>query len=152
MKSCTIYKTNKNYIVVTESTSDIGLGIIDDPIYTLPLDVSIDEFQKKLFECLSKSKTGVSTPKNNEWASWEKDQLLKMGQRSFTTLYKNSNSCQVSLDGNVLIISPYKYYDPNRPKDGLCLLQDAEIKIDFSSVAKTEIIIKLIEMLNVSYK
>ncbi|MBP4140041.1 contact-dependent growth inhibition system immunity protein [Flavobacterium geliluteum] len=152
MKTCNVYKTDKSYIVVTESTSDIGLGIIDDPIYTLPLDVSIDEFQKKLFECLSKSKTGISTPKKNDWASWEKDHLLKMGQRSFATLYKNSNSCQVSLDGNVLIISPYKYYDPNRPKDGLCLVKEAEIKIDFSSVVKTEIIIKLIEMLCVSYK
>jgi hypothetical protein len=151
MKTCTVYKTSKNYIITTESLATIGLRIGDDPTYVLSIDSNIDEFRKKMFDSLNSSRVGIYTPKRDEWASWEKEQLLKMGQKSYITLYKISNSCHIILDKNEITIQPYKYCEYNRPRSGLCPVKEAEIKID-AETDKNEIINKIIEVLNVSYK
>lgn len=152
MKTCEVYKTPKNYIIITESTSDIGLGISDDPIYVIPIDSTINELQEKVFDCLNSSRVGVYTPNRDEWASWQKKQLEKMQQKSFVMLYKNSNSCHLALENNIITIYPYKYYDPSKPKQGLCAVEEAEVKIDLNNIDKDEIIKILVDMLNVSYK
>ena len=36
-KRCIIYKTEKEYKIVTESESDTGLGLGDEPIFILPV-------------------------------------------------------------------------------------------------------------------
>ena len=53
MKSCTIYKTNKNYIIVTQSICDIGARIIDDPIYVIPVETNIEELRYEIVPDIS---------------------------------------------------------------------------------------------------
>ena len=152
MKSCTIYKTNKNYIIVTQSICDIGARITDDPIYVIPVETNIEELREKVFDSLNNSRTDVYTPKRDEWSLFEKRDLEKMGQKSFITLYKNSNSCNLALENDILTIQPDQYCEPNKPKSGLCSVKEAAIQINLINTDKTEIMKILIEMLSVSYK
>jgi hypothetical protein len=149
IKTCEIYKTSKNYIIITESSSDIGLGISDDPIYVIPINSTINELEEKVFDCLNSSRVGIYTPKRDEWASWQKEQLLKMGQKSFDLLYKNSSSCSLKLEDNILSICPRSL---TRKHKGLVLVEKDIIKLDLNDINKDQAIKKIIEALSISYE
>src|SRR5690349_15633819 len=106
MSRSQVCKTKTEYLIVTFSESDIGLYIIDDPIYHLPLGCAPEEIETAVVDSLLKSRRNVPTPKREEWASWQKDMLKKMKQKSFTSLVKDSISCRLIEKEGSLYIYP----------------------------------------------
>lgn len=152
MKRCNIYKTDKNYIIVTTSLSDIGLKIADDPIYVLPISCKLEEIKEKIFDSLDSSREEIYTPKKDEWDIWQKKILEKMQQKTFSILYKNSNSCNIIIDDNTLKIQPLKLKDPKKPSAALYQVTEDELVLEYNKMKKDEIIIKIIEVLDKSYR
>ena len=146
MKACVIYKTEKEYKIVTESESNTGLGLEDEPIFILPIGVNIANIKEAIFKSLNSSRKNVRMPK--DWKEWQKEQLNKMKEKTFIGLYKKSNSVGVCLENNILTVYPCKYM----PKMGLVAVKEDTVKIECSLDNELEITKKILEILEVDYK
>lgn len=110
IKSCVVYKTNKEYKIVTESETDTGLFISDEPVFILPSTISDDELITKIFLSLNSSKEEIIFPVNREaMDKWQTKQLNNLNEKSFVDLYKNSRSCLIRIEDKILTIYPYEY-------------------------------------------
>ncbi len=150
MKICQIYRTKHNYILVTKSFTDIGIKIADDPIYVLSLDSTIHDLKINIFNCLRNSKVDLMTPKGENWKIWQQDLLSKMQQKSFTSLYKNSTSCNITLLDDILTIQLLELCNPKKPTNGLCNKTNNDIQLEYSESKEDEIIIKILKTLEVA--
>jgi hypothetical protein len=147
MKRCQLHRTKTKFIVYTESKSDTGLYLADDPVYLLPVVCDVLELQNAIVDSLLKSRRNMPTPKRDEWAAWQKDLLKKMKQRSFTGLYKSSSSCLVEMNGNALIIYPEKLSQASRPSQGLVLVEEGRVEIQDWENNKDKLTARIIEIL-----
>ena len=148
MKASCIYKTEKEYKIITQSETDIGLFISDDPIFILPIISDIEDVKEAIFKCLNNSRKGIYTPKQDEWGKWQKERLKKMKEKSYIGLDKRSNYVGIRLEKNVLVISPGKYTH----RQGFEIVEKDIVEIGYSPDKEMEITERIIEMLKVDYK
>ena len=112
MKACKIFKTKKNYKIVTLYKADTGTYISNSPVYILPISCNIEEVGKLIRDSLKTSNL-IPYPKENF-----STQLLKdLKEPSFKKLYANSTSCGLFLDKEKLEIIPYKCINPEEGLD-----------------------------------
>jgi len=152
MKASSIYKTQDKFIVITSSESDIGLYLDDDPICTLPINCEIEKLQEAIFYSLKKSRKNIPTPKRDEWAKWKKEQLKKIDQKSYTGLYKNSNSCSIREENGIVKIWPHKFLTAGKPSDGLDIVEEDVVEIKDAEFNKSEVVSKVMGLLQKKYK
>ena len=145
MKSCFIYKTEKEYKIITEHESDTGLGLEDEPIFILPIGSDIANIKESIFKSLNSSRKKVPFPKNVK--EWQKEGLKRMKEKSFKGLYEKSNSVGIRIEKNILIISPSKY----TTKMGIGIVEEDIVKMEYSLDKEIEITKKILEILEKSY-
>ena len=146
MKSCFIYKTEKEYKIITEHESDTGLGLEDKPIFILPIESDIVNIKESIFKSLNSSRKNVPFPKDVK--EWQKEGLKRMAEKSFKGLYEKSNSVGIRIEKNILTICPSKYM----PKMGIVPIEEDMIKMEYSLDKEIEITKKILEILEIDYK
>lgn len=151
MKSCVIYRTDKEYKIVTESETDTGLFVSDTPVYILPLTISDEILKEKINNCLQNSKTGIKMPETREgFSEWQKEQLTNLQEKTFSSLYKKSRSCLVRIESGQLTIYPYECLDV---KKGLTIMDDKIVHFSYLKeleLIATQEIIKILNFGNTS--
>ena len=148
MKRCSIFKTEKEYKIHTESETDIGLFICDAPIFILPVKSDIENIKDAIFECLNNSRKGIYTPKVDEWSDWGKECLKKLKEKSHEGLDKRSNYVCIELEKDILTIYPGKH----TPRKGFSTVEEDVVKMEYFQEKEIEITKRIIEMLEVDYK
>jgi hypothetical protein len=152
MSRCTIYKTDEEYIIVTESRTEDWIWIADNPIYRVNLATNNYKLAETILNALKSSRFDIPNILREDFSIREKEILNKMGQSSYKSLYKKSTSCSVKRDeNNIVKISPYK---PNSPKDfsNLVVVKEKIVLIDMNVNSIPEFESKIIEVLSQDYK
>ncbi len=150
---CTVYKTDKEYIIVTTSKTEDWIWVTDDPIFRVLVKNENNDLIEAVFKALESSRIDIPNIPMEDKVAWQEKNLKKMGQKSYTSLYKKSNSCSVSRDENGMVtISPYKPYTPGKFSSGLTVAKEGVVEVDMNvtSIPKLESI--LIDVLNQDYK
>lgn len=141
-KRCAIYKTKKEYKIVTVYQRESWILHDKDPVFIIPITSS----NEKLGECIFSSLNSSGTIKDSELIS-SKELLKLIKESSFKSLYKNSTSCMISLDKERIELIPYK-----EAKDrGLDEVKEDKKTIDYSKENESFIVATIIEMLNHKY-
>ena len=104
---CQVYAIAEKYIVVTMSRTILGYWLMDDPITVLGRECNEGEFESTIFNSLSMSKNGIEAIPKSEDKEYNRSILKKMQQKSFGDLYRTSKSASVSIDGDLVAITPY---------------------------------------------
>lgn len=143
IKACDIYKTLKEYKIVTLSTSDTGLFLADVPTFILPITISKDELSNKIFSSLNSSRCNVPFPNSKvEMQEFQKKHLKDLKEKSFKSLYKNSINCSIRLENNILEITPSRF-----EKYYLEPVSEKSVKIEYNN-NELEITKIIIDILN----
>lgn len=143
-RCCHIYKTNKSYKIVTDHRRAGGAYIAGQPVYILPLDSSIEDIAKSLFESLSKS--GKISEKEYFNSGGTKEYLKSIKEKSLKQLYSTSNSCLVALKKNTVEITPYR-----KEQRWLQAVIEDKVTMHYSTDKELEITQQLLKVLEVSY-
>jgi hypothetical protein len=144
---CIIHKTNRFYKIITDSKTKAGFLLGGDPVFLVEVD-NVKELENSIFESLLSSKSGVPVPSQEGYKIGEKDLCKKLGETSFTALYKGSNALSVSFENNELKLIPLKYYNPLKASQGLVdVTEDAQLIVDpFNNKEQvTSLVIQLLE-------
>lgn len=120
---CNIYKTNNSYKIITQVKVEAGYYLDCEPVFILPLSCSRLDFGNKVIKSLKQSKRTFKEPTREEFPSYQKSVLSKIKEKSYLNLYKNSSSCNLSLENNILRIYPEKFFDDKKPNSGLILIE-----------------------------
>jgi hypothetical protein len=112
MKTVQIYKTKKEFIIVTEYQLMSKAYISSDPIFKIPLSIADYEFEEFIFIALNSSKTLTESEESKYWLG--KEYMKKIGAKSYENFYKNTNSCTLEVENNLMTIYPMKYQGKNR--------------------------------------
>lgn len=149
MKSCNIYKTKKEYKIIAQSFTDNGLLIDDEPITILPNDIDVKALSDTIFNTLFSGKSNVVFPQTREEMMQRQKNILNLlNEKSYNSLYKNSNNCSIRLENNVLKITPSKFSYDYR---GLVGVKEDSKEIDYLNCDKIDVVNKIIEILNKEY-
>ena len=146
MASCLVFNTRNNYKIITESYTDVGLLITDEPVFILKKPVSNQVLWLAIYDCLKSSRLKIKQPKRDEWGTWQKNMLKLLQETSFDKLYKTSSSCQVKLENDELFLFQYKY----KPKIGLLANQIANHTFVFNENHYDEYINSLNNLLSIT--
>lgn len=152
MGSCTVYKTDKEYIIVTASKTEDWIWVADDPIYRVLVEDKDGRLVDAILKALQSSRTGIPNIPVGNFSIREKETLKKMGQSSYKNLYKKSNSCSVSKENGIVTISPYKPYIPGDFSSGLVVVKEGVVNVDMNVTSIPELESLLIDVLNRDYK
>ncbi len=153
MKACTVYKTDKEYLIVTTSKTEDWIWVEDEPIFRVLIEDKDNKLIEAVFEALKSSKVEIPNIPVENILTRQKEILKKMGQKSYTSLYKKSNSCSVSRDENDMVkISPYKPYMPGKFSSGLVVVSEGVVKVNMSVIPVSELERLLIDILSHDYK
>jgi hypothetical protein len=144
MKALSIYKTEKNYKIITMYLKDTGTYILKDPIFFLDLDVDAVKLGEIIFESLNKSRKITSSEDNFS----SKELLKKLKESSFKKLYQNSTSCCIYLEKNLITIEPQICINPN---EGLEVVEEDIIQLEYSAQSTCLIVENIIDILNKKY-
>ncbi|MBP2833462.1 hypothetical protein J8281_14800 [Aquimarina sp. U1-2] len=145
IKSCIVHKTNKNYKIITQSWTDIGLRLSTEPIFILPLDCKIEDLLESIFKSLAGTKENVIAPlEKEEYKKYVKKMISLLKEKSFDSLDKNSSSCNISQENERLVITPYTY----TVKGGSTLIEEEKVEFNLVDHIKEEIVLKVIEILD----
>jgi hypothetical protein len=106
-KACSIYKTEKNYKIITLYPVSSGIFLEQAPIFILPLNTSIEELKNTIFESINASR--LMSYKEFQKKYSIKDYLKILKEKSLKNLYQNSSHCNIYLRNNILEICPSKY-------------------------------------------
>ena len=142
MKFVQIFKTSKNFIIMTMYKTESWTYIVGEPIWLLPSTVELEELEKKVFESLSLSR---SISKSEEDKIWLGNTVLKkIGETSFNKFYTKSASCNIYLDNGKITIEPNKYLGANKG-----LEPDEELVVVlYESDEKLKIMEDIVKLLN----
>ncbi len=100
MKNISLFASDKIRIHPNDTTID-GLGIATEPFLILPLDVSDEELEKAIQECLGKSRSGIP---HRPWRKEETAAYYKhLGVRSHKGLGKGAD---VTLENGRYTVTP----------------------------------------------
>jgi hypothetical protein len=145
--SCIIHKTKGFYKIITDSKTTAGFFLGGEPVFLVSID-NVEDLQKCIFQSLVSSKSGVPVPKREDYKLGDRELCKKIGEVSYSSLYKSSNTLSLRLNEDELILTPLKYYNPKKPSQGLvdvdediCLIKDPFNKKD----EVTSLVIKLLE-------
>lgn len=153
MGSCKIYKTKKEYIIVTSSKTEDWIWVADDPIFRVPIANEDSKLIEFVFKALNSSRFDVPNVSIDDVPNWQNETLKKMGQKSYTDLYKKSNSCRVDRDEKGIIgIFPYKPYTPGKLSSGLTVVDEGIVEVNTNITPLHELEMILINVLNRDYK
>lgn len=142
MKSCQIFKTKKGYKIATMYRLESWSYIESKPIYIFPLETSIEQLSRALFESLDSSRE-ISESEENDFCLG--NQLLKeLKESSYSSLYKNSYGCIVSVKNNKFIIEPQKYMGKD---EGLAVDENRVLKFGVN-LDKKHLTEKVIDVLS----
>ncbi|MBX2922743.1 MAG: hypothetical protein KF746_11165 [Chitinophagaceae bacterium] len=152
MHFCQVYKTNKEYIIVTKSQTKDWIWVTDEPILRVAVADSDSKLIEAILKALKSSRTNIPNISVEKKPLLEKETLKKMGQKSYTDLYKKSNSCSITRDKNgIITISPYKPYTPGK-FSSLAVAEEGVVQVDMSVTDVSELEDILIEVLEHDYK
>jgi hypothetical protein len=153
MQRCHIYKTAKEYIILTESKTEDWIWTNEGPIYRVLVENKDNKLIETVLEALKSSRLDIPNIPREDKPILEKKALKEMGQKSYTDLYRKSNSCSVSRDENGLIeISPYKPCTPGNFSSGLVVAKEGVVQVDMNVTSVPALESILIEILNQDYK
>lgn len=107
IKGCQIFKTSKEYKIITMYQVDLGRFTLRKPIYIVDISEGIDTIKNFIFNSLNESKKITYEDYYNNGS--KKELLVDLKETSYNKLYRNSNSCCLYLvNGNIEII-PNKF-------------------------------------------
>lgn len=153
MKACTVYKIDKEYLVVTTSKTKDWIWVEDEPIFRVSSENKDGKLIEAVFTALKSSKIEIPNIPVENIPIRQKKILKEMGQKSYTHLYKKSSSCSVSRDENGMVkISPYKPYIPGKFSSGLVVAKEGIVQVDMNITSIPELECMLIDVLNRDYK
>lgn len=138
MKACQIFKTQKEYKVITMYKTDSGSYKLMDPIYILPHDIEKEKLTLSILACLNSSKL-IENPQINN----SKELLQKLKETSFNKFYQKSKCCMLFVDDNEVVIEPQKYSTKFR---GLETARNEVITL--KSKSENEIVEQILKVLN----
>ena len=121
-KGLMIYKTLKNYKIVTLYKRQSGSYIISYPVTILPKDIDIDTLCESITESLRKSRS-IS---EKEEELFDINLLKELKEKSYDNLYKNSKSCIVYITNQEISIEPNIY---RVPRNGLITDKEKVVKL-----------------------
>lgn len=146
MKVCQIYKTKSEYKIVTMYRLESWSYISSKPIVLLPSETTIEQLSKEIFFCL-KSSRELSEAEENEF--WLGEKLLsELKEKSFNSFYNKSTSCNLSLENNILEISPQEYLGKNK---GLSTIENEVEKVEYNPNVEIEVTNQIVKILKNSY-
>lgn len=149
MKACDIFKTKEVYKIITQSETDTGLLVSDEPVIILPVDVDIETLKNKITHSLTMSRSSMKACENKEDAiKWQKEQLKLLKEKSFLNLYKNSTNCGIRLDNGILKIYPSKFSEKYK---GMVTVKEDIVEFRYSKDKELEVTKKIIELLDKVY-
>lgn len=140
MKASKVYKTNHFYKVITQSITKAGFLLSVMPVYLVPLNLTDFHLKKAVFESISSSKNKIYTPQRHEFALLEKEIMNEINERSYTSLYKTSSSCDIRVIGKDATIYPERYLDLRNPNLGLTWVEEEMVLIKNAFTNKDEVI------------
>ncbi|MDM1045913.1 CdiI family contact-dependent growth inhibition immunity protein [Myroides sp. 1354] len=143
-KSIQVYKTKNQYKIITMYRTEAWSYIAGEPLYLLPLDISIQEFLKVILEGLNHSRSILELEVDKIWNN-NKQLLKKIEAKSYDDLYKNSRSCDIYIEDKEITIKPNIYLDS---KKGLQTDVESIVKIEFLEEKYLEIAKEIIKILN----
>lgn len=153
MKYCKIYKTNKEYIIITIKKTKNWILIYEFPIYRILIQEKELKLIESVFSCLENSSTEIPDLSVDEFKILKNKILKYIEYKSFEDLYSISNSCLISkTDDNNIIISPYKPILEGNYKNGLEVVQQDEIKLTLNILNFNEIESHIFNVLSYDYK
>lgn len=142
MKSIHIYKTKKDYKIITFYKLESGSYIGSDPVFVMPIDVSSEDLAGKLFEALNASRTLKESEEDKFWLG--NGLLKKIKETSFNKFYATSLSCNVSFDKGIIILTPYKYTGKDQ---GLEMEESRTYRVALEKNNRLEVVEKIKQML-----
>ena len=149
--SCSIYKTNDYYKIVTESETTVKYFLGGEPVFLVSVN-SFEQLQKSIFESLYSSKLGVPTPSLDELKIHNTNLLKKIKETSYTSLYKKCNSVSLRVNKDVLNIAPMKFYNVLKPSKGLVPVMDDIVLISDPFNKKNEVTSAIVQLLEKDYR
>jgi hypothetical protein len=141
MKSIQVYKTKKDFKIVTLYKRESDSYIISDPIFIMPIDTKLEDLENKLFEALNTSRTLKESEEDKFYSG---NLLKKIKESSFNKFYAGSSSCYVSLEKGIISITPQKYMGNNQ---GLEREDDKTYQVTLNDNNRLEVVKDLIQML-----
>jgi hypothetical protein len=139
-KACGIYKTQDSYKIVTQSHSDTGLLLEDEPVYILPLMIDTAVLCENIFISLNNCRNNLPMPNNEKLKKW----LKIINEKSFNDLYKNSTHCDIRWYGDNFRIYP-SIYEPKYK--ALAPVEKGTIELKYSETTELEITQQIIKLL-----
>jgi hypothetical protein len=131
-KACGIYKTSESYKIVTQSHSDTGLLLEDEPVFILPLTIDITVLCEKIFISLNSGRNNLPMPNKENLKKW----LQIINEKSFNNLYKTSTHCDIRWYEDTIKICPSMY----EPKyKSLVPVEKDTIELKYSETTELEI-------------
>ncbi len=112
MKSIQIYKTNKNFKILTLYKLSSGSYIASEPIFILDSDIELKILGDKILEALNASHTLKESEEDKFWLGT--NLLKKIKASSFNKFYETSTICDVSFDNKTITITKLKYLGKNK--------------------------------------
>ena len=138
MKSCQLIKSKDKIKIVTAYNLDVGYYRLSTPIFILGLDVDANTIVKTVIESLNSS-SDLSLCITYSTKVFLK--LLK--ERSFSSMYKNTRSCFISLENDQLTITPFQ-----KEFRGLNLDVDRCIVLHYSKITDEEMWYSILQVLS----
>lgn len=142
MKSVEVYRTKKNYKILTQYELESGSYISSNPIFILSLDTDTEEIANRIFEALDSSRLLSESEEDDFWLG---NKLLKeIKESSFDKFYQSSTSCRISKQKDFVIIAPRKYLGRSK---GLFTEEKQALKVRFDGRNKNETTAEVIKLL-----
>lgn len=141
MKACQIYKTKKFYKIATLYKRETGSYIISNPITILLNDIDTESLCKSIFQSLEASRLISEKEENLFYINL----LKELKEKSYNNLYKNSISCSIYLEKNIIEIEPNRYLGKN---EGLEAVPEKIFKMNYVKGEELKVAKKVNELLN----
>jgi hypothetical protein len=142
IKACQVYKTQKSYKILTMYRQESWAFLSSKPIYQIPIESDLEKLSSKIFESINHSRSIKEKEENSFWLG--KNLLEELNENSFNELYKESTSCIILLENNILEITPYRYAGRNK---GMEEISEKTIKVKFLQEKQLDITKKIVHIL-----
>ena len=143
-KACSIYKTEKNYKIITTYPVSSGIFVTREPVFILPLNITLEELKNTIFKAINECKL-ISCKEYEKMPHSIKYYLNILKEKSLKGLYQNSTYCSIYLKNGILEIVPFKYSEKRK-----CLEPDCErnLKMEYSKENELKITNEVVQILN----
>lgn len=132
MKSCAIYVTKDEYLIVCQHQTIAGFHIAGEPMKRLDKDLPLEVIGSAVLDTLDSSIDNVPMPLDLKGVT---QSLIKFaGVKSWKTLAKNAIYCGVEVASNEVVITPFERDSHNAysPLDS----KRVEVSMDAIAVGK----------------